>query len=82
MLITADHGRSRADWRTHGLTAPGSRDLFIAAIGPLVRGGTAPGANQRDVRPTIERLLGLCPQPRWRGGQALHAVCGELACLR
>ncbi|HEY0882231.1 MAG TPA: hypothetical protein VGD87_11900 [Archangium sp.] len=81
VLITADHGRSRRDWTRHGFFQRGSRDIFIAAIGPLVAGGTQRKIDQTDVRPTIERLFGLCPGERRGEGRPIGPVVGELPCL-
>jgi hypothetical protein len=81
VIITADHGRSRRDWTRHGFFQRGSRDVFIAAIGPLVHGGEQRRADQTDVRPTIERLFGVCPGSLRGGGRALPAIVGELPCL-
>lgn len=81
VLITADHGRSRRNWTKHGFFQRGSRDIFVAAIGPLVAGGTQRKIDQTDVRPTIERLFGLCPTDVRGAGRAIGPVVGELPCL-
>jgi membrane-anchored protein YejM (alkaline phosphatase superfamily) len=67
IILTTDHGRGRGPlWTTHGIL-PGAREMFLAATGPFVglSGPVAGGAtiHQADVRPTIERLLGLTPTP-------------------
>lgn len=82
VLLTSDHGRGKRDWTQHGLLHPGSGEIFIAAIGPLVRGGRPRPADQRDLRPTVERLYGLCPSRIRERGRALEPIVGELPCLR
>jgi hypothetical protein len=60
VLVTTDHGRGPGRWWTEHGAFEGSRDIFVAALGDLVAPTAAP-TNQAEVRPTIERLLGLCP---------------------
>lgn len=81
LIVTADHGRSRHDWRQHGFFKPGSRDVFVIAVGPLVQGGRERRVDQTDVRPTIERLFGLCPEGATGEGHALASIVGALPCL-
>ncbi len=50
--------------------------VTVLAIGSLVPGGEAQ-ATQADVRPTIERLFGLCPR---HDATALHPIPGDLPC--
>lgn len=77
ILVTADHGRDGKRWDSHTETTD-SRALFLLAFGDLVHGGTAQ-ATQADVRPTIERLFGLCPSGG--SGHALAPVVGNLPCV-
>jgi arylsulfatase A-like enzyme len=81
VLLTADHGRGQSDWTSHGFFDRGSGDVFIGALGEQLqgRGEVDPDAEQRDVRPTIERLFGLCP-PAGDDGRALEAIVGGLPC--
>lgn len=81
VLITSDHGRGHGDWREHGFFHRGSGETFLAAF--PVRGvvGRAE-VDQRDVRPTIERLFGFCTEARRASGagRPIGAVVGELPC--
>lgn len=80
VLLASDHGRGRNDWTRHGLLEPGSGEIFVAAIGPLVKGGEPGQVDQRDLRPTVERLFGLCPAQVEDDGRAIEAIVGELPC--
>ncbi len=80
VLLASDHGRSRADWTRHGLFYPGSTEIFVAAIGPLVKRGTSAQIDQRDLRPTVQRLFGLCPAHVNEDGRAIEAIVGGLPC--
>ncbi|MFT3712606.1 MAG: alkaline phosphatase family protein [Archangium sp.] len=81
LIITADHGRGRADWREHGFFERGSGETFFAAF-PARGVSEARVVDQRDVRPTIERLFGFCTEGRRRRGEGrpLSVVVGELPC--
>jgi hypothetical protein len=65
LLITTDHGRGRlpADWRNHGVRAPGSEDVWIALVSPAMsqrgpwRGGPALSTNQ--IAATLASWLGV-----------------------
>jgi hypothetical protein len=64
VLLTADHGRGKGPgWTEHNPGDSGASDIFMAALGPLVTRKPPPRADHRALRPTIERLFGLCPQP-------------------
>lgn len=77
ILVTADHGRGPGGlWKSHAAYSA-SRDVFVLAIGALVKGGTG-SATQADVRPTLERLVGICPLPS--EGSAIAPIVGELPC--
>jgi hypothetical protein len=80
VLLASDHGRSHSDWTKHGFLAPGSSEIFVAAIGPLVKRGEAGSVDHRDLRPTVERLFGLCPARVESDGRAIEAIVGELPC--
>lgn len=49
LIITTDHGRGsgpeRTPWRSHGKGLAGSNETWIAAIGPTVKPGAAPGGD-------------------------------------
>ncbi|MFN8138205.1 MAG: hypothetical protein U0R49_00225 [Fimbriimonadales bacterium] len=47
MIVAVDHGRGNApkDWMNHGVTHPGSNDIWVAIIGPDV----SPRGEMRDV---------------------------------
>lgn len=77
LLVTTDHGRGLgAFWHSHG-AFDASRNIFLLAAGDLVRGGDE-ATTQADVRPTIERLFGLCPGDS--EGHAVTAIVGALPC--
>lgn len=80
VLLASDHGRGRSNWTAHGLLHPGSGEIFVAAIGPLVTGGEPGRVDQRDLRPTVERLFGLCPAHVKEDGRAIEAIVGGLPC--
>jgi len=80
VLLASDHGRGRRDWTKHGILEPGSGEIFVAAIGPLVKGGAPGSVDHRDLRPTVERLFGLCPAHVDHDGRAIEAIVGELPC--
>ena len=80
VLLASDHGRGIGDWTRHGLLDRGSAEIFIAAIGPLVTRGEPGPTDQRDLRPTVERLLGLCPTREGVEGRAIEAIVGDLPC--
>ena len=66
LIVTTDHGRGRGEqWTEHGWRVPGSDEtwLFVRGAGLPPRGAVASARayTLRDVRPTIEHLLGLEP---------------------
>jgi hypothetical protein len=66
VLVTTDHGRGEGPFWTSHSRFDVSRAIFLGARGPLTRpvgvsASEAEPLEQADVRPTIERLLGLCP---------------------
>lgn len=67
VIITTDHGRGDGDdWTEHGRSLPESRRIFAFAIGPGT-GAKLAGERtftHRDIRPTVEALLGLSPAAR------------------
>ncbi|MCA3016199.1 MAG: alkaline phosphatase family protein [Myxococcaceae bacterium] len=78
LIVTADHGRGPGRlWTSHSAYGA-SRDVFVLAAGDLVRGGSTADVTQADVRPTVERLLGLCPTPG--EGRPIDAIAGSLPC--
>jgi hypothetical protein len=81
VLLAADHGRGRGKkWTEHGFLYPGSGEIFVAAIGPLVKRGVPGTVDQRDLRPTVERLFGLCPPKVSAHGRPIEAIVGDLPC--
>lgn len=65
IVVATDHGRGygRSWWR-HGLKFPHSRHAWMFVAGPCVAKGEQPRAERHghiDLRPTIERTLGLAP---------------------
>jgi hypothetical protein len=65
LIVTSDHGRGStlADWSGHGSKVPGADKIWIAILGPdtPAAGEVATHAEQRDIAPTIIKLLGLNP---------------------
>jgi type I phosphodiesterase/nucleotide pyrophosphatase len=65
LVITTDHGRGRtgATWPDHGRDTPGSRDIWMAIIGPFTPDGSGSGLNvtQSQVAATVLACLGLDP---------------------
>jgi hypothetical protein len=66
ILISTDHGRGPGEeWPHHG-SRNGSERVFIIAHGPQVTASTSSSLGPltlADLRPTIERLLGVCSAP-------------------
>ncbi|HTB13700.1 MAG TPA: sulfatase-like hydrolase/transferase [Bryobacteraceae bacterium] len=65
LIVTSDHGRGStlADWSSHGSKVPGADKIWIAILGPdtPAAGEVSTHAEQRDIAPTIIKLLGLNP---------------------
>ena len=65
VLLTTDHGRGHGqDWKNHNPLRPMAARIFLFARGPRVKKG-AQGSGVRshaDIRPTVEKLLGLKPR--------------------
>lgn len=65
LIVTSDHGRGStlADWSSHGNKIPGADKIWIAILGPdtPAAGELATHAEQRDIAPTIIKLMGLNP---------------------
>jgi len=90
VLVTTDHGRGRRGclfyrpWREHG-EHEASENVWLYATGPFLRPDAAPPAEpeitHRDLRPTIERLLGLCPQSCATCGRPVASLLGAVADL-
>lgn len=63
IVITSDHGRGATaqDWHSHGKDVSGADRIWLAVMGPdtPARGEASGSAFQRDIAPTILRLLGL-----------------------
>lgn len=59
VLVTTDHGRGWGPMSFDHSPFGASRTLFLLAIGDPVRGGGG-AFTQAQLRPTIERLFGLC----------------------
>jgi hypothetical protein len=65
VIVTTDHGRGGGDrWGEHCSSLPESADIWLYASGPRVDAAKAEDldATQLDVRPTVEKLLGLRPK--------------------
>jgi len=65
LIFTSDHGRGSTltDWSGHGSKVPGADKIWLAILGPdtPAAGEVATHAEQRDITPTIIKLLGLNP---------------------
>jgi len=65
LIVTSDHGRGStlADWSGHGSKVPGADKIWLAILGPdtPAAGEVTMHAEQRDIAPTIIRLMGLNP---------------------
>ncbi len=68
LVLTSDHGRGGTleDWNGHGAKIAGAERIWIAMLGAGIpaRGEVAnqAGVKQRDVAPTIVKLLGIDPK--------------------
>jgi hypothetical protein len=78
IVITSDHGRGSTleDWDGHGAKISGADQIWMAVIGPdtQARGEMSDSTPvfQRDVAPTILKLLGLKPEEY--AGAAGHTI--------
>jgi len=65
LIVTSDHGRGStlADWSDHGKKVTGADKIWLAILGPdTPASGELPvHAEQRDIAPTIIKLLGQNP---------------------
>ena len=65
LIVTCDHGRGStlADWSDHGRSVKGAEKIWIAIMGPdtPASGEVAAHAEQRDIAPTIVKLMGFDP---------------------
>jgi hypothetical protein len=65
LIVTSDHGRGStlADWSDHGRKVAGADKIWIAIMGPdtPATGEVSTHAEQRDIAPTIIKLMGLNP---------------------
>jgi hypothetical protein len=64
LIVTSDHGRGStiADWSDHGRSVDGADKIWLAVTGPdTLASESAERVEQRDIAPTIIRLMGLDP---------------------
>jgi hypothetical protein len=64
LIITCDHGRGStvSDWSDHGPDVAGADRIWLAVTGPDTKPGEpADPVEQRDITPTMIRLMGLNP---------------------
>jgi arylsulfatase A-like enzyme len=65
LIVTSDHGRGSNldDWSRHGSKIQGADKIWMAIMGPdtPASGEIATHAEQRDITPTIIKLMGLNP---------------------
>jgi arylsulfatase A-like enzyme len=65
LIVTSDHGRGStlADWSGHGRKVEGADKIWMAIMGPdtPAAGEVSTHAEQRDIAPTIIKLLGQNP---------------------
>ena len=68
LVLTSDHGRGGGleDWNGHGAKVAGAERIWVAMLGAGIpaRGEVAnqAGVKQRDIAPTIVKLLGVDPK--------------------
>ena len=66
LIVTSDHGRGStlADWSGHGSKVVGADKIWMAILGPdtPAAGEISTHAEQRDIAPTIIKLMGLDPK--------------------
>lgn len=79
VVVTTDHGRGAGeDWAEHGAQWPHSERIWLVAahLGPSAPGPGRPRGrfDQRDLRPTLEALLGLRPLSGEGRGAPLEAL--------
>jgi hypothetical protein len=70
LLITCDHGRGdkvKSDWKHHGSKISGAHEIWLAAIGPDIKGSgemkVAGQLYQKQIATTIAKLLGFNFKP-------------------
>ncbi len=79
LLVTSDHGRGGTleDWHGHGSKVQGADRVWMAIIGPdtPATGESSVTAAQRDIAPTMIKLMGLDPA-EYKGatGSAIDAA--------
>jgi hypothetical protein len=79
LIFTSDHGRGStlSDWSGHGSKVQGADKIWMAILGPdtPAAGEISTHAEQRDVTPTIIKLMGLDPKD-YKGatGAAIQAA--------
>jgi Sulfatase len=65
LIVTSDHGRGStlSDWSGHGSKVQGADKIWMAILGPdtPAAGEISTHAEQRDIAPTIIKLMGLNP---------------------
>lgn len=65
LVITSDHGRGSTleDWHGHGSKVVGADRIWMAIVGPATpaKGEIDAAVEQRDVAPTILKLMGIDP---------------------
>ena len=65
LIVTSDHGRGSqlSDWSDHGRRVQGAEKIWMAIMGPdtPAAGEISTHAEQRDIAPTIIKLLGQDP---------------------
>jgi hypothetical protein len=66
LIVTSDHGRGAtlSDWSGHGRKVEGADKIWMAILGPdtPAAGEISTHAEQRDIAPTIIKLMGLDPK--------------------
>lgn len=65
LIVTSDHGRGStlSDWSGHGSRVEGADKIWMAILGPdtPASGEISTHAEQRDIAPTMIKLMGLNP---------------------
>ncbi len=81
VIFTTDHGRGDGEnWKNHGAHYPESKYIWLYGrnpkLGQSVRKAEPPytGYTHLDIRPTIEKLMGLTPQRCDKCGQVIQEL--------
>lgn len=81
LIITTDHGRGNGgSWKDHGPDIRGAERVWLYARGPGNSTSPSPGrkgVSHKDIRPTIEAILGLVPFECATCGSPIPEIVGQ-----